>query len=79
LCQDVEGAADSFEVAEALELKAFTGRRPWKVQACSAMTGEGLTEGIDWIWKIILPATANDIGPLAKLACCSSGSEVDWA
>ena len=36
------------EVEEALGLEEITTHR-WKVVGCSAITGEGLTEGMGWV------------------------------
>ena len=49
--QDVQGALDAGEIASALGLKdsaAFENRH-WSIRGCSAMTGEGLVEGMDWM------------------------------
>jgi len=45
--QDLPGALSAAEITECLGLRAL--RRPWLVQACSATTGKGLYEGIDWL------------------------------
>ena len=36
------------EVADALELTSVTGR-VWYIQACSANSGDGLTDGLEWL------------------------------
>lgn len=36
------------EIREVLELDRIEGRH-WFICPCSAMTGEGLLEGIDWV------------------------------
>ena len=49
--QDVAGALTPKEIREALELdtlESIQGRH-WSIMPCSAMTGDGLLEGIDWI------------------------------
>ena len=49
--QDVEGALTPKEIREALELdntEAIQGRH-WSIMPCSAMTGDGLLEGMDWM------------------------------
>mmetsp|Transcript_12634 Transcript_12634/g.44239 ORF Transcript_12634/g.44239 Transcript_12634/m.44239 type:complete len:187 (-) Transcript_12634:53-613(-) len=48
--QDLAGALTSAEIAEALELgsEAFSTRH-WSLQPCSAVTGDGLMEGMDWM------------------------------
>ena len=53
--QDLAGALGAVEIAEVLGLgsEQFKNRH-WSIVACSAVTGEGLAEGIDW--------TVGDIG-----------------
>ncbi|KAL9095019.1 MAG: hypothetical protein Q9165_002621 [Trypethelium subeluteriae] len=45
---DVTGAMDANEVREGLQLDEIKTHR-WKIIACSAMTGQGLAEGLDWV------------------------------
>jgi ADP-ribosylation factor-like protein 2 len=48
--QDVAGALTSAQIAETLELDGEQYKnRHWSIHSCSAVTGEGLKEGIDWI------------------------------
>ena len=52
--QDLQGALSSEEIAEALELKnEIFKKRHWSLQPCSAVTGDGLVDGIDWMVKDI--------------------------
>ena len=48
--QDLKGALTSDQIAEVLGLggEAFENRH-WQIHPCSAVTGDGLVEGIDWI------------------------------
>jgi ADP-ribosylation factor-like protein 2 len=46
--QDLHGAATPAEIAEALQLAAVQ-RRHWKIQSCSAFSGEGLEEGMRFL------------------------------
>lgn len=48
--QDLAGAMSTREIAEVLDLKSqqFASRH-WNIVGCSAVTGEGLAEGVDWI------------------------------
>ncbi|KAJ3058881.1 ADP-ribosylation factor-like protein 5A [Quaeritorhiza haematococci] len=46
--QDVKGALKAAEISEALALSSLRDRQ-WHIQACCALTGEGLFEGMDWI------------------------------
>jgi small GTP-binding protein len=45
--QDLPNAMSSLNVAEALELNKFT--RSWFIQGCSATSGDGLYDGLDWL------------------------------
>lgn len=52
--QDLAGALSAGEIAEALGLRGeHFARRHWTVLAASAVTGEGLVEGVDWLVKDI--------------------------
>ncbi|KAJ3205620.1 Arf GTPase arl1 [Dinochytrium kinnereticum] len=46
--QDVKGAMTAAEVAEELGLSDLKSRQ-WTIFKCSALTGDGLTEGLDWL------------------------------
>ena len=46
--QDVQGAIPADQVIGAMELTRFANR-PWTVQPCSAVTQQGLTDGMQWI------------------------------
>ncbi|KAI8347092.1 ARF-like protein [Mortierella sp. GBAus27b] len=46
--QDVRGALSAAKISEALALTSLQDRQ-WHIQACSALTGDGLFEGLDWI------------------------------
>ncbi|CAC5365003.1 ARL3 [Mytilus coruscus] len=48
--QDLLSAAPADEVAKGLGLDAIRDRK-WQIQACSALTNEGVKEGLDWIAK----------------------------
>lgn len=48
--QDLLSAASASEVAEGLGLDSIRDRK-WQIQACSALTGEGVKDGLDWIAK----------------------------
>ena len=48
--QDLAGAQTTEEIAASLDLGAdIFEKRHWKIQACSAVTGEGLVEGMSWL------------------------------
>ncbi|KAF1321529.1 Adp-ribosylation factor family, partial [Globisporangium splendens] len=46
--QDLLNALPSSEISTALNLATIRDRT-WRIQACSAKTGEGLQEGMEWI------------------------------
>ncbi|CAG8544634.1 8700_t:CDS:2 [Funneliformis caledonium] len=46
--QDMKGALTAAQISEALNLTSLRDRQ-WHIQACCALTGEGLFEGLDWI------------------------------
>jgi len=46
--QDLPDAMTAVEITEALQLHA-NKQHAWQIQACSAVTGEGLYEGLDWL------------------------------
>ncbi|CAG8539171.1 13596_t:CDS:2 [Cetraspora pellucida] len=46
--QDMKGALTAAQISEALNLTSMRDRQ-WHIQACCALTGEGLFEGLDWI------------------------------
>lgn len=49
--QDIDGALTSQEISQVLELDTHASfqKRHWAIHSCSAMTGEGLVVGIDWV------------------------------
>ncbi|ORZ02199.1 ADP-ribosylation factor family-domain-containing protein [Syncephalastrum racemosum] len=46
--QDAKGALNAAKISDALSLSSLKDRQ-WHIQACSALSGEGLHEGLDWI------------------------------
>ena len=48
--QDLAGALSQEEIARVLDLSTLgdTGRH-WRIVGCSAWTGDGLIDGVDWI------------------------------
>ncbi len=48
--QDLQGALSSAEIAQALDLQSEQfANRHWTIVGCSAVTGQGLEEGIGWV------------------------------
>ena len=52
--QDLVTALSPDEVADGLNLYSIRDR-PWQIQACSAKTGEGLQDGMEWLVKQVRP------------------------
>lgn len=50
--QDLVGAMSADEIADELNLTSIRDR-PWQIQACSAKQGTGLTEGMEWLMKML--------------------------
>jgi len=50
--QDLVNALSAKDVAEGLNLFSIRDR-PWQIQPCSAKTGEGLKDGMEWLIKQI--------------------------
>ena len=46
--QDIAGAMSSSEIRDALDLHSIRSHN-WHIWSCSAMTGENLVEGLDWV------------------------------
>ncbi|KAL9415210.1 hypothetical protein AB3S75_043482 [Citrus x aurantiifolia] len=46
--QDLPNVMPAAEVADKLELYSL-GQRRWSIQGCSAISGQGLYEGLDWL------------------------------
>ncbi|KAI3657239.1 hypothetical protein MP638_006224 [Amoeboaphelidium occidentale] len=46
--QDMKGAMTASQISDALRLTSLKDRQ-WHIQACCALTGEGLFDGLDWI------------------------------
>ena len=50
--QDLEMALEAPEIMETLELSNISDRT-WNIQACSAVSQQGLNEGMEWIIQTI--------------------------
>ena len=46
--QDMLGAQSAAEISNILDLHDITDRS-WKIQACSAKSGDGVEDGMNWI------------------------------
>ena len=51
--QDLPGAANAAQVADALELTKLTGARQWYLQSCCATSGDGIVDGLQWVAEAI--------------------------
>ena len=47
--QDLPHSMSGSEIVDKLELRTNFRQRPWYVQATTAVSGEGLYEGLDWL------------------------------
>uniref|UniRef100_A0A914W5Q7 ADP-ribosylation factor-like protein 5B n=1 Tax=Plectus sambesii TaxID=2011161 RepID=A0A914W5Q7_9BILA len=45
--QDVKGSMSAAEISKELNLTSL--KRNWQIQACCALTGEGLQQGLEWM------------------------------
>ena len=50
--QDLETSLSPDEIMKLMELELISNR-PWSINACSALKGEGVKEGMEWIVEII--------------------------
>jgi len=50
--QDLFNSAKASKIAEGLNLHTIRDRS-WHIQACSAVSGEGVKDGLNWISKNI--------------------------
>ncbi|KAL7281996.1 hypothetical protein ACG7TL_003463 [Trametes sanguinea] len=46
--QDIQGSMSSAEIRDALDLQSIKSHH-WRILACSAVTGQNLVEGLDWV------------------------------
>eukprot|EP00499_Haloplacidia_sp_CaronLabIsolate_P014299 CAMPEP_0196780318 /NCGR_PEP_ID=MMETSP1104-20130614/7558_1 /TAXON_ID=33652 /ORGANISM="Cafeteria sp., Strain Caron Lab Isolate" /LENGTH=184 /DNA_ID=CAMNT_0042150515 /DNA_START=99 /DNA_END=653 /DNA_ORIENTATION=+ len=46
--QDLLSASSAEEISDSMSLSSIKDR-PWQIQACCALTGEGLQEGMEWM------------------------------
>lgn len=57
--QDLPGARESEEIEKTLNLKEVCQGRLWNVQSACAITGEGLDEGLEQLYQMILKRRKN--------------------
>ncbi|KIM84027.1 hypothetical protein PILCRDRAFT_6871 [Piloderma croceum F 1598] len=69
--QDIRGSMTDTEIRNALDLRAIRSHH-WKIWSCSAVTGDHLLEGLDWVVDDIASrlyysstTTQKPLGPLA--------------
>lgn len=53
VCHRVAGGSVTFSPTHALAVHMPSQKRHWSLQPCSAVTGDGLVDGIDWMVKDI--------------------------
>jgi len=66
--QDIQGSLTVTEIRDGLDLQGIKSHR-WKVQPCSAVTGEHLVEGLDWV--------VNDVAGRLYYGTTASGAGQD--
>jgi len=57
--QDLPNALPSAEIVSALQLNKLSHARQWYVQPTCGISGKGLTDGLDWLAKILLEKKRN--------------------
>ena len=53
--QDLKGSMSPAEITEALALHSIKSH-DWQIQPCCALTGDGVSEGLDWIVARVSPS-----------------------
>ena len=53
--QDLKGSMSAAEITEALALHSIKSH-DWQIQPCCALTGDGISEGLDWIVARVSPS-----------------------
>lgn len=51
---DLPGSKDVDEITNALGLNDLNGKHLWYIQSCCSITGEGLEDGLECLWEMIL-------------------------
>lgn len=76
--QDLLSAMSAADIAIGLDLHAVKDRA-WQIQGCSAKTGEGVAEGLEWLLRVIadrLPPPAPSAGAGAGAGAVAGGSTI---
>jgi tripartite motif-containing protein 23 len=55
--QDVEGSVTAEELCQQMVLPKLCCGRSWHCQPCSAQSGDGLTEGLEWLSRQLTTET----------------------
>ncbi|PAA56067.1 hypothetical protein BOX15_Mlig030402g1, partial [Macrostomum lignano] len=50
--QDLMGASRADEISKGLNLVSIRDR-PWQIQGCSALKGEGIQQGLEWVMNSV--------------------------
>lgn len=51
--QDLPNAMPASKIADGLGLRSLHSRNPWYIQGCSAVSGDGIFEGLDWLHRTL--------------------------
>lgn len=76
--QDIQGCRTSGEIADDLSLHTIRTHE-WQIQACCALTGEGLKEGLDWVAERVRGKRASSSTPGPRPFRERAGSSVGWS
>jgi ADP-ribosylation factor-like protein 3 len=71
--QDLLSALSAADISIGLNLPAIRDRA-WQIQACSAKTGEGLQEGMEWLVKTVADRQAGGSRASASAAASSAAT-----
>ena len=66
--QDLMGAANASDIAAGLGLHTIKDRA-WQIQACSATSGEGVKDGMEWVLQE-RPQGLSVISFVYSISCC---------
>lgn len=51
---DLPDSKDIEEITDTLDLNDLNGKHLWHIQSCCSITGEGLEDGLEYLYDLIL-------------------------
>ena len=60
--QDTEDCLTIEEITDKFSLYKLCCGRSWHIQACNALNGTGLTDGLDWLSRQLVASGVHDLG-----------------